>query len=248
MSTCGSVKDVSFQTALMSGGYTTHGGAYIPQAIPKATLSPEKLKDLSNGTFVFIAKYIARLYISRDEIPTNDLDELVEAALSPERFHPDYIPIVDMGTDASFQDKKGRKCHLYRAEAYHSPSLVFKDYSMQVVGHYMNYFTQKNKSRIMDENVKQDGSVGDAPGHDAETSIKCNVLICTTGDTGSSAIQALRGLDHVNVLVGFPGGGQITDFQRLQMTTCPDENISCFQVEGTCDDIDLVRKVSIDVC
>ena len=48
--------------------------------------------------------------------------------------------------------------------------------SMQIVGQYMNYFTKKKSHREKD--VKQK---------------KSNVLICTTGDTGSAAIEALKG-------------------------------------------------------
>ena len=49
-----------------------------------------------------------------------------------------------------------------------------------------------------------------------------------------------EGLDEVNVIVGFPDGDQITEFQRKQMTTVAEENVHCFQAQGSCDDIDLV--------
>ena len=104
--------------------------------------------------------------------------------MSPEKFHPQYIPIIDMGVDSDIRDDKGRCCHLLRAEAYHSPSLVFKDYSMQVVGQYLNYFSKRKQGRGGDT----ESNVGDV-----KAMKKSNVLICTTGDTGSSAIQALRG-------------------------------------------------------
>ena len=74
-----------------------------------------------------IAEYIASQFISTDEVPASDLKYLVEEGLKPEKFHPDYIPVVDMGVELDMESGE-KKCRLFRAEAYHSPSLVFKDY------------------------------------------------------------------------------------------------------------------------
>ena len=120
--------------------------------------------------FPFVSLTTARIFISSEEIPSMDLSRLVDCGLEPSKFlHSKYIPLtkLELHSDATQ--------HLLIAEPFHSPSLVFKDYSMQLVGQYVNYFLGKKK-------LKKN-----------ETK-KTNILICTTGDTGSSAIQALKGL------------------------------------------------------
>lgn len=86
----------------------------------------------------------------------------------------------------------------------------------------------------------------------------------TSGDTGSAAISAVRGLSMIDIIVLLPKG-RCTKIQQLQMTTVHDENIhnfagekpfpsfkssvfkSCFSVDGTSDDLDVpIKKVFAD--
>lgn len=71
---------------------------------------------------------------------------------------------------------------------------------------------------------------------------RTTVLGATSGDTGSAAIGALRGLDRVDVVMLHPEG-RVSDVQRRQMTTVLDANIRNVAVRGSFDDCqDLVKQ------
>merc|ERR1719411_1556822 len=102
------------------------------------------------------------------------------------------------------------------AELYHGPTLAFKDLALGVVGQLYEYF------------------LGRAGRH-------VTVLIGTSGDTGSAAISAVRGLSWVDVVVLLPKG-RCTQIQELQMTTVLDDNVHNFGVDGSSDDLDVPIK------
>jgi len=102
------------------------------------------------------------------------------------------------------------------AELFHGPTLAFKDLALGVVGQLYEYFLNKSKENM-------------------------TVLIGTSGDTGSAAINAVRGLRWVDVVVLLPRG-RCTKIQELQMTTVLDDNIHNFGVDGSSDDLDVPIK------
>ncbi|MGH0190783.1 UNVERIFIED_CONTAM: hypothetical protein FKN15_050731 [Acipenser sinensis] len=66
------------------------------------------------------------------------------------------------------------------------------------------------------------------------------------GDTGSSAIESVRGMEGVDIIVTFPKG-RCTPVQELQMTTVKEDNVHVFAADGTSDDIDVpIRKLFSD--
>lgn len=98
-------------------------------------------------------------------------------------------------------------------EMFWGPTLSFKDHALQVVARLL--------AREADSGV---------------------VLGATSGDTGSAAIEALRGLPNLKVVILFPDG-RVSDFQRRQMTTVPERNVHAVAVRGTFDDCQqLVKK------
>ncbi|MFZ0012964.1 MAG: threonine synthase, partial [Acidimicrobiia bacterium] len=97
-------------------------------------------------------------------------------------------------------------------ELFWGPTLSFKDHALQVL------------ARLLDREV--DHGV---------------VLGATSGDTGSAAIEACRGSDHLKVVILYPEG-RVSDFQRRQMTTVPDANTQAVAVRGTFDDCQRMVK------
>ncbi|MGB8361849.1 MAG: threonine synthase [Acidimicrobiia bacterium] len=97
-------------------------------------------------------------------------------------------------------------------ELFWGPTLSFKDHALQVV------------ARLLARNVE--GGV---------------ILAATSGDTGSAAIEACRGSEHLTVVVLFPDG-RVSDFQRRQMTTVTDGNVHAVAVRGTFDDCQRMVK------
>ena len=56
------------------------------------------------------------------------------------------------------------------------------------------------------------------------------ILGATSGDTGSAAIHGLRGKKNVNCFILYPKG-KVTEIQERQMTTIPDDNVYCINIE-----------------
>jgi len=70
------------------------------------------------------------------------------------------------------------------------------------------------------------------------------VLGATSGDTGPAAIEALRGTD-IKVMILFPDG-LVSEFQRRQMTTVTEPNVTAVAVRGTFDDCQTLVKQAFD--
>jgi threonine synthase len=100
--------------------------------------------------------------------------------------------------------------NLFALELFHGPTLAFKDVAMQLLG------------RLMDHVLKARGG-------------RATIVGATSGDTGSAAVEAFRGLDQVDIFILFPHG-RVSEVQRRQMTTVAAPNVHAVAVEGTFDD------------
>jgi len=101
-------------------------------------------------------------------------------------------------------------------ELYHGPTLAFKDIAMQVLGN------------LYDElKVSSDKAV--------------NIVVATSGDTGSAAIAALNDRKNINVFVLHPHN-KISNMQRKIMTTIGSNNIYNLAIKGTFDDCQKIVK------
>ncbi|MDO5641696.1 MAG: threonine synthase [Paracoccus sp. (in: a-proteobacteria)] len=95
-------------------------------------------------------------------------------------------------------------------ELFHGPTLAFKDFAMQLIGQLFQIALARSGQRI-------------------------TIVGATSGDTGSAAIEAFRGLPNVDVFILFPHG-RVSDVQRRQMTTPADANVHALALEGNFDD------------
>ena len=95
-------------------------------------------------------------------------------------------------------------------ELFHGPTLAFKDFAMQLIGQLMQAALAKTGERI-------------------------TIVGATSGDTGSAAIEAFRGLSNVDVFILFPYG-RVSDVQRRQMTTPVEANVHALALDGDFDD------------
>ncbi|MAC79887.1 MAG: threonine synthase [Rhodobacteraceae bacterium] len=101
-------------------------------------------------------------------------------------------------------------------ELFHGPTLAFKDFAMQLIGQMFQVSL---------------GRAGD----------RVTIVGATSGDTGSAAIEAFRGLDAVDVFILFPHG-RVSEVQRRQMTTPADSNVHALAVDGDFDDCQAMVK------
>ena len=101
-------------------------------------------------------------------------------------------------------------------ELYNGPTLAFKDIAMQVIGNLYDHLK-----------VAKDKTV--------------NIVVATSGDTGSAAIAALNNRKNINLFVLHPHN-KISNIQRKIMTTIGGPNIYNIAVEGSFDDCQKVVK------
>ena len=88
------------------------------------------------------------------------------------------------------------------------------------------------------------GPLFEAAQEDSPTPL--TIVGATSGDTGSAAIEAIRGRKGMDIFVLLPEG-RVSDVQRRQMTTVQDENVHCLSVRGTFDDCQrLVKEMFAD--
>lgn len=111
--------------------------------------------------------------------------------------------------------------NLWLMELFHGPTFAFKDLAMQVLG------------RLFDLVLKAQGT-------------RITIIGATSGDTGAAAVEAVRGLKTIDLVMLYPHG-RISDVQRRQMTTVEEPNIHTIALEGTFDDCqDLVKILFAD--
>jgi threonine synthase len=111
---------------------------------------------------------------------------------------------------------------LHLLELFWGPTLAFKDVALQIVG------------RLFDHELTRRGE-------------RATIVVATSGDTGSAAIEACVGRATLDIVVLHPAG-RVSDVQRRQMTTVDAPNVHNVAVEGTFDDCqDLVKAMFADV-
>ncbi|KAH6609063.1 threonine synthase [Trichoderma cornu-damae] len=226
LSTRGGDYDLSFETVVLKG-LAADGGLFLPHRIPSAE-NWRSWKDLSYAELAF---EILSLYISRSEIPADDLKAIIDRSYSTFR-SKDVAPLVHL------QD------NLHLLELFHGPSYSFKDCALQFLGNLFEYFlVRKNQGK------EGKGRLLRGKGWSASmlTSLTdrhhLTVVGATSGDTGSAAIYGLKGKKDVSVFILHPKG-RISPIQELQMTTCIDANVHNLAVEGTFDDCqDIVKAM-----
>ena len=101
-------------------------------------------------------------------------------------------------------------------ELFHGPTLAFKDFAMQLIGGLFEAVLTRRGERV-------------------------TIVGATSGDTGSAAIEAFRGLDAVDVVILFPHG-RVSEVQRRQMTTLSEANVHAVAVDGDFDDCQAAVK------
>lgn len=119
------------------------------------------------------------------------------------------------GHDARAPLKQLNENH-FLLELFHGPTLAFKDFAMQLIGQLFQVALKRRNDRV-------------------------TIVGATSGDTGSAAIEAFRGLDAVDVFILFPHG-RVSEVQRRQMTTPANSNVHALAVDGDFDDCQAAVK------
>lgn len=110
---------------------------------------------------------------------------------------------------------------IYSLELYHGPTLAFKDVGGRFMSRLLGYFISRQGDK------------------------KVNVLVATSGDTGSAVANGFLGVEGIHVYVLYPKG-LVSPIQECQFTTLG-QNITAIEVDGTFDDCQrLVKSAFMD--
>lgn len=110
---------------------------------------------------------------------------------------------------------------IYSLELFHGPTLAFKDVGGRFMARLLGYFIRKSGKQ------------------------QVNVLVATSGDTGSAVANGFLGVEGIHVYVLYPKG-KVSEIQEKQFTTLG-QNITALEVEGTFDDCQaLVKNAFMD--
>lgn len=199
ISTRGQAPTLAFADVLLAG-LASDGGLYVPESIP--TLSAQEIEKLKHLPYPELA---AKLMLPFVEGFMDYEDLLAATTKAYAGFdHPKIAPV-----------KKLEENH-YLLELFHGPTLAFKDFALQLLGHLLDAALAKQNKKAV-------------------------VLGATSGDTGSAALAGVKGRANIQSFILFPHG-RVSDVQRRQMTTLADNNVHCLAVEGTFDDCQHIVK------
>lgn len=109
---------------------------------------------------------------------------------------------------------------IYALELYHGPTMAFKDVGGRFMARLLAYFLQGQQEQV-------------------------NVLVATSGDTGSAVANGFLGVPGIRVYVLYPKG-LVSEIQEKQFTTLG-QNITALEIDGTFDDCQrLVKSAFLD--
>ena len=204
ISTRGQAPILDFRGVLLTG-LASDGGLYVPQTIPK--FSASDLKAMKGLTYQELALKLLLPFVG-DSFSESQLSKCIGKAYSTWRGE-EIAPLVKLAGNH------------YLLELFHGPTLAFKDFALQLLGH------------LLDEALK-------------DSHERAVVLGATSGDTGSAAIAGCRGRKNLDIVILYPKG-RTSDIQRRQMTTTNEPNVHAMEVSGTFDDCqDLLKSLFAD--
>ncbi|MCK9282126.1 MAG: threonine synthase [Melioribacteraceae bacterium] len=106
-------------------------------------------------------------------------------------------------------------------ELFHGPTLAFKDFGARFMARVMGHFIAGSEKEL-------------------------NILVATSGDTGSAVAYGFYGTPGINVYILYPKG-KVSEIQEKQLTTL-DKNITAIEIDGTFDDCQrLVKAAMTDI-
>ena len=204
VSTRGDAPVLDFDDVLLAG-LARDGGLYLPERWP--SFSKDQWRDMQGLSYQELAVEVMLPFVE-PSISREELVKIVEAAYSTFD-HPAIAPLKQLGPNH------------YVLELFHGPTLAFKDYALQLVGHLFSHVLTKKGARV-------------------------TIVGATSGDTGSAAIEACRDREGIDIFILHPNG-RVSDVQRHQMTTVHSPNVHNIAIEGDFDDCqDLVKGLFAD--
>lgn len=200
--------------------YSTNGNA------PEATLRKAVVKGLAEDKGLYMPKEIKQLpddfFRNIEKLSFQEIAFCVADAFFGEDVDKDSLKQIVYDTLQFDCPVKEIKSPIYTLELFHGPTLAFKDVGARFMARLLQYFLKKEN-----------------------TGEQVNVLVATSGDTGSAVANGFLGVEGIHVYVLYPKG-KVSPIQECQFTTLG-QNITAIEVDGVFDDCQaLVKSAFMD--
>lgn len=191
-----------------------------------ATLQEAVVKGLASDKGLFMPEQIKKLpaefYDKIDSLSFQEIAYTVADAFFGEDIDADTLKHIVYDTLNFDTPLVHVNDNIYSLELFHGPTLAFKDVGGRFMARLLGYFIKKQGQKDV------------------------NVLVATSGDTGSAVANGFLGVEGIHVYVLYPKG-KVSHIQECQFTTLR-QNITSLEVDGTFDDCQaLVKSAFMDV-
>lgn len=195
-----------------------------------ATLEQAVVNGLAEDRGLYMPYEIKKLpqefFDNIDKMSFQDIAYNVASAFFGEDVDPDALQDIVYDTLAFDCPINKVEEDIYSLELFHGPTLAFKDVGARFMARLLQYFIRKG--------AKADEAQG-----------LVNVLVATSGDTGSAVANGFLGVDGIHVYVLYPKG-KVSKIQESQFTTLG-KNITAVEIDGVFDDCQaLVKSAFMD--
>ncbi len=192
---------------------------------PTASLKEAVTKGLSADKGLFMPESIKKLpqefFDNIDRMNLSEIAYVVADAFFGEDIEADTLKAIVSDTLSFDIPLVNVTDNIYSLELFHGPTLAFKDVGARFMARLLGYFIRKEGQK------------------------EVNVLVATSGDTGSAVANGFLGVDGIKVYVLYPKG-KVSLTQEKQFTTLG-QNITALEVDGTFDDCQaLVKNAFMD--
>ena len=206
--------------------YSTNGNA------PIADLHKAVVKGLAEDRGLYMPEKIKQLpkdfFDNIDKMSFQEIAYTVADAFFGEDVEADALKKIVYDTLSFDCPVVKVKDDIYTLELFHGPTLAFKDVGARFMARLLQYFIRQETSNLK-----------------PQTSKLVNVLVATSGDTGSAVANGFLGVDGIHVYVLYPKG-KVSPIQECQFTTLG-KNITAIEVDGVFDDCQsLVKNAFMD--
>ena len=200
--------------------YSTNGKA------PIADLHKAVVKGLAEDRGLYMPERINKLpqafFDNIEKMSFQEIAYTVASAFFGEDVDPDALHDIVYDTLSFDCPVVQVKNSIYTLELFHGPTLAFKDVGARFMARLLQYFIRQEQGNQ-----------------------QVNVLVATSGDTGSAVANGFLGVDGIHVYVLYPKG-KVSPIQECQFTTLG-KNITAIEVDGVFDDCQaLVKSAFMD--
>ena len=192
---------------------------------PKASLEDAVIRGLAPDRGLYMPEEIQKLpaefFQQLDQLSLQEIAFTVANSLFGQDIEADVLHTIIQETFSFDIPVVQVEHNIYSLELFHGPTLAFKDVGARFMARLLQYFIQRK---------------GQQP---------INVLVATSGDTGSAVANGFLGVEGIHVYVLYPKG-KVSHIQESQFTTLG-QNVTAIEINGVFDDCQaLVKQAFMD--